>query len=446
MIDIGAVAQWDSLIDRLEAAGPSVRVSWQDLDTLVGGLPPSASKHRAWWSGDRPHVHAWRSAGFALADLRMGHEVTFVRVPEGEDRAGTTERVGSVEITETAAQAPGGAGPADLLLVTCVKSKRDVPAAAKDLYVSPLFIRQRAYAESRDLPWFILSAEHGLVAPEEWLAPYERYLPDTPAAYRAAWGRWVSERLDLLAGPLSGTVVEIHAGAPYVQAIAPHLTAKGAAVVTPLDGLSMGQRLGWYAAHGAAPAAPAVQQSQSESAQADTASVVALLRDPSRALTPAEFLASAGEGWRTPGLYSWWVDASGAADLTAGLGIPVAPGLIYAGLAGATRWPSGKRSTNTLWSRIAGMHLGGRHEFSTFRRTLGAVLAHADGSATIDEDALTAWMTQHLTVVALASEDADTLGLLESEVLATLDPPLNLQGMAATPVRSRLTELRRPHR
>ncbi|WKW98892.1 MULTISPECIES: DUF6884 domain-containing protein [Rhodococcus] len=337
-----------------------------------------------------------------------------MREPADEDRAGTTERVGSIQSTSAAAaQAPGGTGRADLLLVTCVKSKLKVPAAAKDLYVSALFTRQRAYAESRGLPWFILSAEHGLVAPEEWLAPYERYLPDTPAAYRAAWGRWVAERLDLLGGPLPGTVVEIHAGAPYVQALSPHLVAKGASVVTPLDGLSLGQRLGWYAAHGAVPAAPAAQ-GHSEPADVDTASVVALLRDTSRALTPAEFLASAGEGWKTPGLYSWWVDAAGAADLTAGLGVPVSPGLIYAGLAGATRWPSGKRSTNTLWSRIAGMHLGGRHEFSTFRRTLGAVLAHADGSAHIDEDALTAWMTRHLTVVAIASDDADTLGQLEA--------------------------------
>ena len=112
-----------------------------------------------------------------------------MREPADEDRAGTTERVGSIQSTSAAAaQAPGGTGRADLLLVTCVKSKLTVPAAAKDLYVSPLFTRQRAYAENRGLPWFILSAEHGLVAPEEWLAPYERYLPDTPAAYRAAWG------------------------------------------------------------------------------------------------------------------------------------------------------------------------------------------------------------------------------------------------------------------
>jgi hypothetical protein len=120
--------------------------------------------------------------------------------------------------------------------------------------------------------------------------------------------------------------------------------------------------------------------------------------------------------------------------------------LIYAGLAGATRWPSGKRSTNTLWSRIAGMHLGGNHEFSTFRRTLGSILAHASGDATIDEAALTAWMSRHLRVVAIASTDSDPLGRLEGEVLATIDPPLNLQGMTVTPIRARLKELRRNHR
>ena len=46
-------------------------------------------------------------------------------------------------------------------------------------------------------------------------------------------------------------------------------------------------------------------------------------------------------------------------------------------------------------------------------------------------------------MLAAPYEDADTLGRLESDVLRLLDPPLNLQGMPATPVRRRLTELRR---
>src|SRR5690242_8442924 len=42
--------------------------------------------------------------------------------------------------------APVSAGTPDILLVTCVKSKRSEPAAATDLYISPLFVRERAYA------------------------------------------------------------------------------------------------------------------------------------------------------------------------------------------------------------------------------------------------------------------------------------------------------------
>ncbi|MFW2238797.1 DUF6884 domain-containing protein [Rhodococcus opacus] len=334
---------------------------------------------------------------------------------------------------------------ADLLLVTCVKTKLNVPAAAKDLYVSSLFKKQRAYAESRSIPWFILSAEHGLVAPDEWLAPYERYLPDTPMSYRAAWGAWAAERLELLEGPLHGKIIEIHAGAPYINVIADHLIAKGATVVNRLEGLTMGARLQWYTASGTGDTDP-VRVRQGVQTHEAAAAFITLLLDESRAIAPADFLEHGGDGLKRPGLYSWWVDDSGASDLADGLDIQISCGLIYAGLAGATRWPSGKRSTNTLWSRIVGMHLGGRHEFSTFRRTLGSILANADRSPSIDEDALTVWMKQHLKVVAVPYEDADTLGKLEDDVLTRIDPPLNLQGMPASPIRKRLKELRRNHR
>ena len=63
--------------------------------------------------------------------------------------------------------------------MACVKSKGTRLAAAKDLYISALFRKERAYAECAGVPWFILSAEHGLVEPDEWLAPYERYLADS---------------------------------------------------------------------------------------------------------------------------------------------------------------------------------------------------------------------------------------------------------------------------
>lgn len=241
------VAQWNVLIERLTAAKSSVRLNWDELELMVGALPPSARKYRTWWSGDRSHVNAWRAAGFTLGELRLGQTVTFIPVGEDENIRRDVE-VPAPEMASVIEHAED-LRVAHLVLVTCVKSKLEVPAAAKELYISPLFTRQRAYAESAGVPWFILSAEYGLIAPDDWVAPYERYLPDTPTAYRAAWGKWVVERLDLLAGPLHGKVVEIHAGSAYVSAVSAHLVAKGAILRTPLNGLGVGQRLAWYNAH-----------------------------------------------------------------------------------------------------------------------------------------------------------------------------------------------------
>ncbi|CQD07923.1 hypothetical protein BN970_01526 [Mycolicibacterium conceptionense] len=144
---------------------------------------------------------------------------------------------------------PSGTRPKfDLVLVSCVKSKLAAPAAAKDLYTSSLFKKERGYAERSGRPWFILSAEHGLVAPDEWLAPYERYLADTTAEFRTAWGAWVAARLELLVGPLTGMEIEVHASSTYLNAVRPHLERLGAHLLDPLRGLDMGQCLAWYPA------------------------------------------------------------------------------------------------------------------------------------------------------------------------------------------------------
>lgn len=60
-----------------------------------------------------------------------------------------------------------------VILLGCVKTKLEGPAVAKDLYCSTLWKRRRAYAEASGQPWLILNAEHGLVDPEQRLAPYD---------------------------------------------------------------------------------------------------------------------------------------------------------------------------------------------------------------------------------------------------------------------------------
>jgi len=300
------------------------------------------------------------------------------------------------------------------------------------MYVSPLFAKQRIYAEQLNVPWFILSAEYGLVAPDEWVSPYERYLTSTPAEYQAAWGAWVVARLELLTGPLAQRCIEIHASQKYLHALRLELESRGAVVHDPLRGLSLGERLAWYGG----------SNRPVESDPDEDARIVDELLDEAAAVTPDEFLSGADDATNRPGLYSWWVDESGAAPLSEGLGVSLGPGLIYGGLAGATRWPSGQRSRNTLWLRITTMHLAGNHEFSTFRRTIGAILAAAGGTNRINEQELTEWMRAHLRVIAVPFDDRDELGRLEKRVLAALDPPLNLQGMTSTPLRHRLKYLR----
>jgi hypothetical protein len=89
------------------------------------------------------------------------------------------------------------------------------------------------------------------------------------------------------------------------------------------------------------------------------------------------------------------------------------------------------------------MHLDGPAKFSTFRLTLGSVLMEPLGLRSVDDPRLSEWIQNHLRVIAVAVDDADTLKSTEHQVLKQLDPPLNLMGMPPTPIRRRLSELRR---
>jgi hypothetical protein len=68
---------------------------------------------------------------------------------------------------------------ADGVLVGCVKMKRPEITPAKDLYTSALFKKEREYAERSGKRWFILSAQRGLVGPEEMSEPCDLQLSAT---------------------------------------------------------------------------------------------------------------------------------------------------------------------------------------------------------------------------------------------------------------------------
>lgn len=126
-------------------------------------------------------------------------------------------------------------------LVTCVKLKRPSDTAARDLYTSTLFRSLRGYAEHTADQWYILSAEHGLLHPDQVVAPYERTLNTMKKADRLAWAGRVQQQLLQVLPPRAEVV--ILAGVKYRDNLIPFLKEHGFSVSVPLEGLSFGKQL-----------------------------------------------------------------------------------------------------------------------------------------------------------------------------------------------------------
>jgi hypothetical protein len=134
-----------------------------------------------------------------------------------------------------------------IALVGCARAKRPAPAPAGDLYVSDLFRKSRAYAKQCADRWFILSAEHGLLHPEQVVPPYDRELKNLSAVERAAWAARVLQALEAVL--VGADRVVILAGKHYYERLVPALRERGLEVVLPLEGMGIGSRLAWLARH-----------------------------------------------------------------------------------------------------------------------------------------------------------------------------------------------------
>ena len=130
-----------------------------------------------------------------------------------------------------------------IYLLSCVSQKRPVPAAARDLYTSPWFCKASSYADRTGWPWFVLSAKHGLVHPDEVISPYDLTLNNMRVADRRQWANRVLTQL----GPyLDGVeAVVFLAGQRYREFLEPPLRSRGLLVSVPMEGLRIGEQLRW---------------------------------------------------------------------------------------------------------------------------------------------------------------------------------------------------------
>ena len=125
-------------------------------------------------------------------------------------------------------------------LVPCASRKGRTPAPARDLYQSALFLKMRGVVEELGVPWFILSAKHGLVRPEQVVEPYDQTLNELPVSERRAWARRVIGQMEISL-PQADRIV-VFAGQKYREFLTDWLQAR-ATVETPLAHLGIGKQL-----------------------------------------------------------------------------------------------------------------------------------------------------------------------------------------------------------
>ena len=115
-----------------------------------------------------------------------------------------------------------------VFLIACAGTKCDVAVQARNLYVSPLFQKSRAYVlrqlQEHDL-WFILSARHGLLKPGTVVAPYNQTLNTMVKSERHEWARKVGRELKGVLEP--GDQLVFLAGLRYRELLEPEIAAGG---------------------------------------------------------------------------------------------------------------------------------------------------------------------------------------------------------------------------
>lgn len=130
-----------------------------------------------------------------------------------------------------------------ICLISCVSKKAPNKAQARELYVSDLFEKGRAYAESRFDEWYILSAEYCLLHPDQIIAPYERTLNKMSKDARREWADLAYASIVSKVAP--GSYIAFLAGERYRENLAGKLAESGYKVRIPLEGLRIGMQLSW---------------------------------------------------------------------------------------------------------------------------------------------------------------------------------------------------------
>ena len=132
-----------------------------------------------------------------------------------------------------------------IVLIACASKKLDHPARAEELYNSDLFRKSLAYAKQMGpAAVYILSAKHGLVLPDDQIAPYNVTLNKMSRADAKAWSDRVFGQLQNHTNVEKDHFVFL-AGDRYRRDLASRLRS----VEVPMEGLGIGKQLQFLKRH-----------------------------------------------------------------------------------------------------------------------------------------------------------------------------------------------------
>jgi len=127
-------------------------------------------------------------------------------------------------------------------LLECGRKKRAVKSKAKDLYISPYFLKGRRYVERCYDKWFILSAKHRLLNPETEIEPYDETLKEKSAEARRLWSAETFSQIKKELVEPEKYELFFHAGKEYRHYLIPLCEKGGYKCHTPLKGKRIGEQ------------------------------------------------------------------------------------------------------------------------------------------------------------------------------------------------------------
>jgi len=126
----------------------------------------------------------------------------------------------------------------ETIFISCVGKKLPSSAPAKELYQSDWFKKARVWAEGTGKDWYILSAKHGVLSPDDVIAPYEKTLNTMSSKDRRLWAKSTTTQINNIAP--KGKITFL-AGKKYRE----FLGIEGGRISVPMEGLGIGQQLAW---------------------------------------------------------------------------------------------------------------------------------------------------------------------------------------------------------